>query len=75
MINYSQRTGSIYRRNRQPLVSSPCMLVLISPTPEGWKAEWTLAEKKVPKYLHPRPGRGIELGTSLPNPSSSLPKG
>ena len=26
------------------------MLVLISPTSEGWKAEWTLAGKKVTKY-------------------------
>ena len=47
---YPQRTGSIYRRKWQPLLSSPCMLVLILPTSEGWKAEWTLAGKKVAKY-------------------------
>ena len=47
---YPQRTGSIYGRKLQPLLSSPCMLVLILPTSEGWKAEWTLAGKKVAKY-------------------------
>ena len=47
---YPQRTGSIYRRKLQLLLSSPCMLVLILPTSEGWKAEWTLAGKKVAKY-------------------------
>ena len=47
---YPQRTGSIYRRKLQPLLSSLCMLVLILPTSEGWKAEWTLAGKKVAKY-------------------------
>ena len=47
---YPQRTGSIYRRKLQPLLSSPCMLVLILPTSEGWKAEWTTAGKKVAKY-------------------------
>ena len=47
---YPQRTGSIYRRKLQPLLSSPCMLVLILPTSEGWKAEWTLAGKKFAKY-------------------------
>ena len=58
MINYPQRTGSIYRRNSQPLLSGPCMLVLISPTPEGWKAKWTLAVKKVIQIFNPRPGGG-----------------
>ena len=47
---YPQRTGSIYRRKLQPLLSSPYMLVLILSTSEGWKAEWTLAGKKVAKY-------------------------
>ena len=50
MINLPQRTGSMYRRQWQPLLSSPCTLVLILPTSEGWKAEWTLAGKKVAKY-------------------------
>ena len=39
MISYPQRIGSIYRRNRQPLLSGPCMLALISPTP-GWVESW-----------------------------------
>ena len=54
---YPQRTGSIYRRLWQPLQISPCMLVLILPTPGGWKAEWTLAGKKVTQIFNPRPGR------------------
>ena len=53
---YPQRTGSIYRRPWQPLQSSPCMLVLILPTPGEWKAEWTLAGKKVTQIFNPRPG-------------------
>ena len=47
---FTQRTGSIYRRKLQPLLSSPCILELVLPTSEGWKAEWTLAGKKVAKY-------------------------
>ena len=57
-----QRTGSIYRRLWQPLQIGPYMLVLILPTPEGWKAEWTLAGKKVTHQPSTRPG--IEPGTS-----------
>ena len=59
---YPQRTGSIYRRLWQPLQIGPCMLVLILPTPEGWKAEWTLAEKKVTQIFNPRPGRESNRG-------------
>ena len=44
---YPQQTGSIHRCKRRLLQISPCMLVLILPTPEGWKAEWTLTGKKV----------------------------
>ena len=54
---YPQRTGSIYRRLWQPLQIGPGMLVLILPTPGGWKAEWTLAGKKVTQIFNPRPGR------------------
>ena len=38
------------------------MLVLILPTPGGWKAEWTLAGKKVTKIFNHRPGRGSNRG-------------
>ena len=38
------------------------MLVLISPTPEGWKAEWTLGGKKVTQIFNPRPGRESNRG-------------
>ena len=47
---YPQWTGSIHRRKWHLLLSSPCMLVLILLTSDGWKAEWTLAGKKVAKY-------------------------
>ena len=53
---YRQQAGSIYRRKWQLLQISPCMLVLILPTLEGWKAEWTLAGKKVTQIFNPRPG-------------------
>ena len=56
---YPQRTGSIYRRLWQPLQIGPCMLVLILPTPGGWKAEWTLAGKKVTQIFNPRLTAGI----------------
>ena len=61
---YLQQTESIpvYRRKRQPLQISPCMPVLILPTPEGWKAEWTLAGKKVIQIFNPRPGRESNWG-------------
>ena len=59
---YLQRTGSIYRRLWQPLQIGPCMLVLILPTPGGWKAEWTLAGKKVTQIFNPRPGRESNRG-------------
>ena len=59
---YPQRTGSIYRRLWQPLQIGPCMLVLILPTPGGWKAEWTLAGKKVTQIFNPRPGRESNRG-------------
>ena len=39
MISLPQRTGNINRRKWQPLQSGPCVLVLILPTPGGWKAE------------------------------------
>ena len=42
--------------------SGQCMLVLILPTLEGWKAEWTLAGKEVSQIFDPRPGRGSNLG-------------
>ena len=42
--------------------SGQCMLVLILPTPEGWKAEWTLAGKEVTQIFDPRPGRGWNQG-------------
>ena len=38
------------------------MLVLLSPTPEGWKAVWTLAGKKVTQIFNPRPGWGSNRG-------------
>ena len=59
---YPQRTGSIYRRLWQLLQIGPCMLVLILPTPGGWKAEWTLAGKKVTQIFNPRPGRESNRG-------------
>ena len=59
---YPQRTGSIYRRLWQPLQIGSCMLVLILPTPGGWKAEWTLAGKKVTQIFNPRPGRESNRG-------------
>ena len=59
---YPQRTGSIYRRLWQPLQIGPCMLVLILPTPGGWKAEWTLAGKKVTQIFNPPPGRESNRG-------------
>ena len=59
---YPQRTGSIYRRLWQPLQSDPCVLELILPTPEGWKADSTLAGKKVTQIFNPRPGRESNLG-------------
>ena len=34
------------------------MLVVILSTSEGWKAEWTLARKKVTQIFNPRSGRG-----------------
>ena len=52
----------IYRRLWQPLQIGPCMLVLILPTPGGWKAEWTLAGKKVAQIFNPRPGRESNRG-------------
>ena len=57
---YPQRTGSIYRCKWQPFQISPCILwlVLILPTPEGWKAEWTLAGKKITSLLA---GSPVEL--------------
>ena len=42
--------------------SGLCMLVLILPTPGGWKAEWTLAGKKVTQIFNPRLGRGSNRG-------------
>ena len=38
------------------------MLVLISPTPEGWKAECTLAGKKITQIFNHRPGRRSNRG-------------
>ena len=40
------------------------MLVLILPTPEGWKAESTLAEKKVTQIFDSWPGQESNLGPS-----------
>ena len=48
----------------QSLQCGPCMLVLILPTWEGWKAEWTSAGKKVTQIFNPRRGRGLNLGPS-----------
>ena len=59
---YPQRTGSIYRPLWQLIQSSPCMLVLILPTPGGWKAEWPLAGKKVTQIFNPRQGRESNWG-------------
>ena len=59
---YPQWAGSIYRRLWQPLQIDPCMLVLILLTPGGWKAEWTLAGKKVTQIFNPRPGRESNRG-------------
>ena len=42
--------------------SSQCMLVLILLAPKGWKAELTLAAKKVPQIFNPRPGWGLNRG-------------
>ena len=47
-----------------PPKNGPCMLVLVLPTSEGWKAEWTLAGKKVTQIFNPRRGRGLNLGPS-----------
>ena len=56
---------SIYAQRRIRMISSPtvdrkhmkaplaCMLVLILPTLKGWKAEWTLAGKKVAQSSAP----------------------
>ena len=38
------------------------ILVLILPSPEGWKAEWTLAGKKVTQLFNPWPGRESNRG-------------
>ena len=46
----SRLEARIYGHKWQPLLSRPCMLVLILPTSEGWKAEWILVGKKVAKY-------------------------
>ena len=59
---YPQRTESIYRCLWQPLQIGPYMLVLILPTLGGWKAEWTLAGKKVTQIFNPRPGRESNRG-------------
>ena len=59
---YPQRNRSIYRRKWQPLQISPCMLVLILLTPEGWKAEGPLAGKKVTQIFNPRPGQESNWG-------------
>ena len=37
--------------------SGPCMLALVLPILEGWKAEWTLAGKKVTQIFNRRLGR------------------
>ena len=56
-----QWTESIYRRLWRPLQSGPCMLVLILPTSEGYKVEWTLAGKKVTQTdIQPSTRPGIE---------------
>ena len=48
------------RHPQQPFQCGPFMLVLILPTPEGWKAERTLAGKKtVTQIFNPQPGRGL----------------
>ena len=53
----------IYRHLWQPLQSGPCILVFILPIPEGWKAEWTLAGKKVTQIIQPSTRPGIEPGS------------
>ena len=40
------------------------MLVLILPTSNGWKAEWTSAGKKVTQIFNPLQGRGLNLISS-----------
>ena len=51
------QTRSIYY-----IQSGQRMLVLILPTPEGWKAERTIAGKKVTQIFNPRPGQGLNRG-------------
>ena len=44
---------SVYPSGPEAYIQSgQCMLVLILPTPEGWKAEWTLAGKKVAQIFN-----------------------
>ena len=70
---YPQRTGSVYRHKWQPLQISPCMLVLILLTPEWWKAECTLAGKKVTQMFNPRPSWGSNWGPQVcANPSAII---
>ena len=51
IINYPQQTRSIYRHNRQLLLSSSCMLVLNSPPRKDGKLSGLLRERRSPKYL------------------------
>ena len=52
----------MHRRLWQPLQIGPCMLVLLLPTPEGWKAGRILAGKKVTQMFNPRPGQESNRG-------------
>ena len=61
---YHQRTGSISRRPWQPLQISPCMLVLILPTPGGWRSWVNFSGKEGHPNVKPSTRPGIELGTS-----------
>ena len=52
----------IYRRcHWQPLQSGLCMLVLILPTPGGWKAEWTLEGKVTQIFKWEPQGWEVEI--------------
>ena len=53
----------IYSLSLQPLQSGPCMLVLILPTLEGSKTEWTSGKEGYPN-IQSSTMMGIEPGTS-----------
>ena len=50
------------------------MLVLNSPSLEGWKAEWTLVGKKVPKYLTLDQAGGSNRGPHCAAPPPHCPR-